>query len=145
MFMGQYNHSLDAKGRIIVPAKLREGLGDNFVVTKGFDGCLFVYSEEGWKAFEDKFNSLPLNNKDVRQLTRFFLAGASACEVDKQGRFNVPQYLREFAGLEKDVVLIGAGSRVEIWDKNKWDDCNQSYDDNMDDVAENMQSLGFIF
>lgn len=145
MFMGQYNHSLDAKGRIIVPAKLREGLGDNFVVTKGFDGCLFVYSEEGWKAFEEKFNSLPLNNKDVRQLTRFFLAGASACEVDKQGRFNVPQYLREFAGLEKDVVLIGAGSRVEIWDKNKWDDCNQAYDENMDDVAENMQSLGFIF
>ncbi len=145
MFMGQYNHSLDAKGRVIVPAKLREELGDTFVVTKGFDGCLFVYSDEGWKAFEDKFNSLPLNNKDVRQLTRFFLAGAVSCEVDKQGRFNIPQYLREFAGLDKDVVLIGAGSRVEIWDKNKWDECNAAYDGNMDDVAENMQNLGFSF
>jgi MraZ protein len=145
MFMGQYNHSIDAKGRIIVPAKLREELGDNFVVTKGFDGCLFVYSEQGWHAFEEKFNALPLNNKDVRQLTRFFLAGASACEVDKQGRFILPSYLREFAGLDKDVVMIGAGSRVEIWDKAKWDDCNENYDENMDDVAEHMQELGFTF
>lgn len=145
MFMGQYNHSIDAKGRIIVPARLREELGDNFVVTQGFDGCLFVYSQEGWKDFEEKFRSLPLGNKDVRQLTRFFLSGASACEVDKQGRFILPTYLKNFAGLDKDIMLIGAGTRVEIWDKAKWDECNQSFNDNMDEVAERMQNLGFTF
>lgn len=129
----------------MVPAKLREGLGDNFVVTKGLDGCLFVYSQEGWSAFEEKFNSLPLNNKDVRQLTRFFLAGASACEIDKQGRVVIPQYLRTFAELVKDVVLIGAGNHVEIWDQVKWENSIAAYDENSDEVAGNMLNLGFTF
>lgn len=115
MFMGEYNHIIDAKGRLIVPAKFREILGDNFVVTKGLDGCLFVYSDKEWQAFEEKLKTLPLTNKNARQFTRFFLAGAAQVEVDKQGRILLPQVLREFAGLEKEVVLVGVASRIEIW------------------------------
>jgi len=143
MFMGEYNHTIDAKGRLIVPAKFREILGDNFIVTKGLDGCLFVYPNDEWTRFEEKLKSLPLTNKNARQFTRFFLAGAAACEVDKQGRILLPQVLREFAGLEKEVVMVGVANRVEIWSKERWQECIDSYDDDMDEVAENMESLGF--
>lgn len=143
MFMGEYNHTIDAKGRLIVPAKFREVLGDEFVVTKGLDGCLFVYPDTEWKAFEEKLRTLPLTNKNSRQFTRFFLAGAATCEVDKQGRILLPQVLREFAGLEKEVVLVGVASRIEIWSRQRWDECVSAYDDDMNEVAENMESLGF--
>ncbi len=140
MFMGEYNHSVDAKGRLIVPAKFREQLGEEFVVTKGLDGCLFVYPQEEWKRIEEKFREVPLTTKDARKFSRFFFAGAATCEVDKQGRILVPAVLREFAGLEKDVVLVGVLSRVEIWSKEKWDESN-TYDD-MDEIAEHMADLG---
>lgn len=143
MFMGEYNHAIDAKGRLIVPAKFREILGDNFIVTKGLDGCLFVYPNDEWTRFEEKLKSLPLTNKNARQFTRFFLAGAAACEVDKQGRILLPQVLREFASLEKDVVLVGVASRIEIWSRERWDESMNTYDGDMDEVAENMESLGF--
>ena len=143
MFMGEYNHTIDAKGRLIVPAKFREILGDNFIVTKGLDGCLFVYPNDEWIRFEEKLKSLPLTNKNARQFTRFFLAGAAACEVDKQGRILLPQALREFASLEKDVVLVGVASRIEIWSRERWDESMNTYDGDMDEVAENMESLGF--
>ena len=143
MFMGEYNHTIDAKGRLIVPAKFREILGDNFIVTKGLDGCLFVYPNDEWTRFEEKLKSLPLSNKNARQFTRFFLAGAAACEVDKQGRILLPQVLREFASLEKDVVLVGVASRIEIWSRERWDESMNTYDGDMDEVAENMESLGF--
>lgn len=143
MFMGEYNHSIDTKGRLIVPAKFRDVLGDSFVVTKGLDGCLFVYPDSEWNVFEEKLKTLPLTNKNARQFTRFFLAGAASCEVDKQGRILIPQVLREFAGLEKDVVLVGVGTRIEIWSKEQWDESINSYDADMDDVAENMAILGF--
>ena len=143
MFMGEYNHTIDAKGRLIVPAKFREALGDEFVVTKGLDGCLFVYSDSEWNAFEEKLRTLPLTNKNARQFTRFFLAGAAACEVDKQGRILLPQVLREFAKLEKDVVLVGVASRIEIWSKEVWEESVNTYDTDMDEVAENMENLGF--
>ena len=143
MFMGEYNHTIDAKGRLIVPAKFREILGDNFIVTKGLDGCLFVYPNDEWTRFEEKLKSLPLTNKNARQFTRFFLAGAAACEVDKQGRILLPQVLREFASLEKDVVLVGVASRIEIWSRERWDESMYTYDGDMDEVAENMESLGF--
>ena len=142
MFMGEYNHTIDAKGRLIVPAKFREILGDNFIVTKGLDGCLFVYPNDEWTRFEEKLKSLPLTNKNARQFTRFFLAGAAACEVDKQGRILLPQVLREFASLEKDVVLVGVASRIEIWSRERWDESMNTYDGDMDEVAENMESLG---
>ena len=143
MFMGEYNHTIDAKGRLIVPAKFREILGDNFIVTKGLDGCLFVYPNDEWTRFEEKLKSLPLTNKNARQFTRFFLAGAAACEVDKQGRILLPQVLREFASLEKDVVLVGVASRIEIWSRERWDESMNTYAGDMDEVAENMESLGF--
>ena len=140
MFMSEYNHTVDAKGRLIIPAKFREALGDEFVVSKGMDGCLFVYANDDWNAFEQKLTSLPLINKEARQFARFFLAGAATVEVDKQGRILLPANLREFAKLEKDVVLVGVGSRIEIWSKEAWE--NISTDDNMDDITQAMESLG---
>lgn len=140
MFMGEYNHTVDAKGRLIVPSKFREQLGDEFVVTKGLDGCLFAYENTEWKALEEKLHALPLTNKSARKFARFFLAGASACEVDKQGRILLPSILREFAGIDKDAVLVGVGSRIEIWSKESWTNANV-YDD-MEEIAENMEGLG---
>ena len=138
--MGEYNHTIDAKGRLIIPSKFRDSLGDEFVVTKGLDGCLFVYDNKEWSAFEEKLKSLPLTNKDARQFVRFFLAGATLAEVDKQGRILVPANLREFAALEKEVVLVGVASRVEIWSKARWED-TASYDD-VEEIAEHMAELG---
>ncbi len=140
MFMSEYNHTVDTKGRLIVPSKFREQLGDEFVVTKGMDGCLFVYANEDWTAFEQKLTSLPLINKEARKFARFFLAGAAQVEVDKQGRILLPANLREFAGLEKDVVLVGVGSRIEIWSRENWE--NMDADSDMDDIAATMESLG---
>lgn len=143
MFMSQYNHTIDAKGRVIIPAKFREKLGDAFVVTKGLDGCLYGYAKEEWSAFEEKLGTLPITNKNSRQFTRFFLAGAAECELDKQGRILIPSVLREFAGLDKDVVLVGVASKIEIWSKERWDESNGEYETNMDDIAMNLESLGF--
>ena len=140
MFMGEYNHSVDAKGRLIVPSKFREQLGNEFVVTKGLDGCLFVYSQEEWKRIEESLREKPLTSKDARKFMRFFFAGAANCEVDKQGRILLPAHLREFAGLEKDVVLVGVGSRVEIWSKDKWENMNSDTD--MDEITSAMEGLG---
>ena len=138
--MGEYNHTIDAKGRLIVPSKFRETLGDTFVVTKGLDGCLFVYDNEEWGIFEEKLKSLPITNKEARQFVRFFLAGAAEVEVDKQGRILVPNVLREFAELNKDVVLIGVASRIEIWSKERFEGMT-AYED-MDEIAEHMAELG---
>lgn len=138
--MSEYNHTLDTKGRLIIPAKFREVLGEEFVVSKGMDGCLFVYASDDWNAFEQKLTSLPLINKEARQFARFFLAGAATVEVDKQGRILLPAALREFAGLEKDVVLVGVGSRVEIWSKDKWENMNSDTD--MDEITSAMEGLG---
>ena len=142
MFMGEYNHSIDAKGRMIVPAKFREQLGNEFVVTKGLDGCLFVYSNEEWHRIEENLRDKPLTSREARKFMRFFFAGAATCEVDKQGRILVPQTLREFAGLDKDVVLTGNLNRIEVWSKEKWSE-NCNYDD-MDSIAEGMQDMGII-
>ena len=140
MFMGEYNHTIDAKGRLIVPSKFREALGDTFVVTTGLDGCLFVYDNEEWKLFEEKLRALPITNKEARQFVRFFLAGAAEVEVDKQGRILIPNVLREFAGLAKDVALVGVGSRIEIWSRERFED-TAAFDD-MDEIAEHMAELG---
>ena len=142
MFYGEYQHSVDAKGRVIVPSKFRDGLGEKFIVTKGLDNCLFAYSAEEWGNLETKLKSLPFTDKDVRAFVRFFFAGATECEVDKQGRILLPQNLREYAALDKDIYVIGVSTRVEIWDKAKWE--NYSGDENMsaDNIAEKMAMLG---
>ncbi|MCI9635672.1 MAG: division/cell wall cluster transcriptional repressor MraZ [Hungatella sp.] len=139
MFMGEYNHTVDAKGRLIVPSKFREQLGDEFVVTKGLDGCLFVYENTEWKILEEKLKKLPLTNANARKINRFFLAGAALCEVDKQGRILLPAVLREFAGIGKDAVMVGVGNRIEIWSKESWMSANV-YDD-MDEIAESMEGF----
>lgn len=133
---------MDAKGRVIMPSKFRDGLGEKFIVTKGLDNCLFAYSLEEWSNLEAKLKALPFTDKDVRAFVRFFFAGATECETDKQGRILLPQNLREYAGLEKDVYVIGVSTRVEIWDKAKWE--NYSGDDNMsaENIAEKMAMLG---
>ena len=140
MFMGRYNHTIDPKGRLSIPSKYREILGDEFVVSKGMDGCLFVYADEDLKAFEAKLASLPLVNEEARQFARFFLSGAQYVTVDKQGRILLPQDLRDFAGLEKDVVLAGTGGRIEIWSLEQWNAVNSQVD--IGKISKSMADLG---
>lgn len=140
MFMGQYNHTIDTKGRLIVPAKFRDQLGDEFVMTKGLDNCLFVYPNSEWENIEKHFQEITTTGREARKFSRFFFAGAASCEVDKQGRVLIPAVLREFAGLKKDAVLVGVRNRIEIWDAERWADEN-NYDD-MDEIAEHMAELG---
>ena len=138
--MGEYSHSLDTKGRLIMPAKLRQDIGDKFILTKGLDGCLFAFSQEEWLNFEEKLKSLPLSDKNARNFVRFFLSGATECEIDKQGRFLIPNNLRIAANLDKDAVIIGVGTRLEIWNKETWEKCDEEI--SADEIAENMANLG---
>lgn len=124
MFMGQYNHSIDAKGRVIVPAKFREGLGLRFVATKGNDCCLNIYTMEEWDKLVDKLNSLPTSNKIARMYVRKITANAAECEPDNNGRISIPQNLKEYANISKDIISIGVNDHVEIWDKETWDNYN---------------------
>lgn len=141
MFIGEYHHSLDSKNRMIVPSKLREGLNGKFVITKGLDGCLYAYPMEEWEILEKKMKSLPLTNKDARAFVRFFFSGACEVELDKQGRGLIPQNLKEYAGIEKEIVSIGVLSRVEIWSREKWQEYNNS-DVDFESIAEKMSDLG---
>ena len=142
MLIGEYEHSLDTKGRLILPAKIREDMGETFIVTKGLDGCLFGFSQTEWANFEEKLKTLPLTNKNARDFVRFFLSGATECEMDKQGRFLIVANLREYANLEKDAVIIGVGTRIEIWNKEKWKAYNRDENISADAIAENMTMLG---
>ena len=140
LLIGEYEHSLDAKGRLIMPAKLRQDIGEKFIITKGLDGCLFVFSQNEWLNFETKLKSLPLSDKNARNFVRFFLSGATECEIDKQGRLLIPSNLREAASLEKEAMIVGVGTRLEIWNKETW----QKFDEEIsaDEIAENMTMLG---
>ena len=143
MFMGEYNHSIDAKGRLIIPSKFRDTLGDEFVVTKGLEGCLFVFEKYDFETFMDKLNEKSDLEAKVRKIKRFFISGAQEMEPDKQGRMLVPQVLREYAGLEKEVVFAGVGGHIELWDKAKWEDVT-SFDD-INDIAEELSNIGISF
>ena len=142
MLIGEYEHSLDAKGRLIMPAKLRQDMGDKFIVTKGLDGCLFAFSQNEWLNFETKLKALPLSDKNARNFVRYFLAGATECELDKQGRFLIASKLREVASLDKDVTIIGTGTRIEIWDKEKWEAHISEENLSIEEIEQNMQELG---
>ena len=142
MFIGEYQHSIDAKGRIIVPSKLRCDLGERFVLTKGLDNCLFIYTLEEWKNFEEKLKALPLTNINARKFVRFFFAGAVECEADKQGRILIPNNLREYAELLKETVFIGVSNRVEVWNKENWEKYNDSEEFDANEIAEHMVELG---
>ena len=142
MFYGEFQHTVDPKGRVILPSTFREELGEKFILTKGLDDCLFVYSKTEWSNLEAKLKTLPLSNKDARAFVRFFFSGATECEVDKQGRILIPQNLRSYAGLEKDIYVIGVSTRVEVWDKAKWETYNGDESLNPDSIAEKMSMLG---
>lgn len=138
MFMGEFHHSIDEKGRLIVPSKFREELGEKFIITRGIENCLFVYPIENWNKITQKLETLPFTKKDARQFIRFFLSGATTAEFDKQGRVNITTPLISYAKLQKECVIIGTGDRLEIWSSENWDDFFNSAQDNMSDIAENL-------
>ncbi|WP_334072070.1 MULTISPECIES: division/cell wall cluster transcriptional repressor MraZ [Paenibacillus] len=143
MFMGEFQHSIDEKGRIIIPAKFRDLLGTSFVVTRGLDQCLFVYPQQEWEVLEQKLKALPLMKSDARAFTRFFFSGATECEWDKQGRVNLPPNLRQYAKLEKDCVVLGVSNRVEIWSRDIWEHYFQQSEDTFNEIAEKLVDFDF--
>jgi MraZ protein len=142
MFIGEYQHTLDSKNRVIMPSKFREKLGDSFVMTKGLDNCLFIYSSKEWDIVEDKLKSLPMTNKDARAFVRYFFAGACECDLDKQGRVLMPNHLKDYAKIDKDLVIIGVSTRIEIWSREEWNKFNSDANISYEDVAEKMSQLG---
>ena len=138
MFMGEYHHSIDDKGRLIIPAKFRSELGDKFIITRGIENCLFAYPEKRWEEIVHKLESLPFTKKDARNFTRFFLSGATVAEFDKQGRVNITSPLINYAGIEKECIIIGTGDRLEIWSEDAWNSFFDSASINMSDIAENL-------
>ena len=143
VFMGEFNHQLDTKGRMIVPAKFRDSLSENFVITRGLDKCLFGYTLDEWQKIEEKLKSLPITKKDARKFMRLFFSGATEVEIDKQGRINIPQNLREYAGLSKECTVIGVSNRIEIWDKNGWNQFYEDTEDQFEEIAEELIDFDF--
>ncbi|MEA0554331.1 division/cell wall cluster transcriptional repressor MraZ [Lysinibacillus irui] len=143
MFMGEYQHSVDAKGRLIVPAKFRDALGETFVVTRGLDNCLFGYPMNEWRKLEEKLKGLPMTKKDTRAFARFFFSGATEVEIDKQGRINIPTTLMQHAHLVKECVVLGVSNRIEIWAKDAWEVYFSESEQSFNEIAENM--IGFDF
>ena len=139
MFMGEYHYSIDEKGRLTIPAKLRYELGENFIVTRGLDGCLFVYPKNEWENIIQKYKELP-NTKDARNFMRFFLSGATVCEFDKQGRINISARLTKSAGLNNGCVHIGVNDRLEVWSKERWESFIDTNEDSLSDIAEKLFS-----
>ncbi|VBB06228.1 transcriptional regulator mraz [Lucifera butyrica] len=142
MFMGEYYHTVDNKGRLILPAKFRDDLGELFIATKGLDNCLFVYGREEWAILENKLKQLPLAKPEARAFVRFFFAGAAEMECDKQGRILLPNNLREYAKIDKDVVVLGVSNRIEIWDKSTWENYNNELAPTVTQIAENLVDFG---
>ncbi len=142
MLLGEYEHTIDVKGRLAMPVKLRESLGNKFIITKGLDGCLFIYDLEQWHLLETKLASLPMSRKTARDFTRFLFSGACEAECDKQGRILIPANLRRHAELEKNTVIVGVGNRAEIWDADRWIIYNEEEAEDVNDLAEQLADLG---
>jgi MraZ protein len=138
MLMGEYHHNIDDKGRLIIPSKFRYELGEKFIVTRGLEKCLFVYSLTEWEKIVKRLKSLPFTNKDARNFTRFFLSGAAECEFDKQGRINITSPLVSYAGLTSKCVIIGANDRLEIWAEDSWNNFFEENEDNLAEIAEHL-------
>ncbi len=138
MLIGEYRHNLDEKGRLIIPAKFREEIGNSFIVTKGLDGCLFVYSLVEWEKIVAKLKTLSFTKKDARIFTRFFLSSASVCEFDRQGRINLVNALTLYAGIKKECVIIGVNDRLEIWAVDKYDNLMVENLEQLDVISENL-------
>ena len=137
MFMGEFHHTVDNKGRLIIPSRVREDLGDQFIVTRGLEKCLFIYPRDEWDNIIQKYKQLP-DTKDRRYFMRIFLSGATICELDKQGRINIPIPLLEYASLEKDCIIIGVDDRLEVWSKERWDSFITENEENLSDIADNL-------
>jgi len=142
LFMGEFQHALDEKGRLTIPARFREGLGEGFIITRGLDRCLFVYPRAEWNAIQEKIRNLPMERPEVRGFVRLLSAGAIEAEVDKQGRVGLPQHLREYAGIERDAVVIGAFTRVEIWSAAAWAEYAGRFESSFSEIAEKIVGLG---
>ncbi len=138
MLSGEYRHSIDLKGRIIIPSKIRDEMGSKIVITRGLDGCLFGYSEKTWNSILEKLNTLPFTKRDARNFTRFMTSGAITLEFDRQGRINIPSYLNTYANLIKDVVIIGVINRIEIWSKDNWESFMNNNIESLSDISENL-------
>ncbi|KRL45417.1 cell division protein MraZ [Companilactobacillus mindensis DSM 14500] len=141
--MGEFHHTLDNKGRIIIPAKFRKSLGESFVITRGMDGCLFGYPMLQWEKLEAQLDKLPLTKKDARAFTRFFYSAAAEVEFDKQGRINLSASLVGFAKLTKNCVIVGVSDRIEIWDEQRWNEFSQEAEDNFEEISEKMTDFDF--
>ena len=141
MFMGEFRHNIDDKGRLIIPAKFRESLGTSFVITRGLDRCLFAYPPSEWTQLEQKLKALPFTKADARKFTRFFFSGASEVEFDKQGRIHISSHLRDYARLKKECVIIGVSTRVEIWCKEQWEEYYNSSEESFNEIAESIVDL----
>lgn len=139
--MGEYQHSIDEKGRMIIPSKFREELGTEFILTRGLDQCVFGYPLSEWKVIEEKLKVLPFTKKDARAFTRFFFSGAAECQLDKQGRVNIASPLRDYAKLEKDCVVIGVSNRIEIWSKSVWEEYFSKSEDSFGEIAESLMDF----
>ncbi len=142
MLMGEFQHTLDDKSRLIIPAKFRQELGEKFVITRGLDGCLFGYAPKTWEQLEEKLSSLPLAKKEARTFVRFFYSAATECEVDKQGRVKIPLPLKKHGQLEKDCIVIGVSNRIEIWDAARWLAFSEEAAESFDEISENMIDFG---
>lgn len=138
MFMGEFRHTIDTKGRLIIPAKFREELGKTFIITRGMDGCLFGYTQEDWIDLQNKLKKLPLTKKDARAFVRFLYSAAVVCEFDKQGRVTIPKALRVHGKLNKKCVIVGVSDRFEIWSEQRWDAFTDDAEENFDEIAENI-------
>lgn len=145
MFLGEYNHSIDAKGRLIVPAKFRDELGEKFTVTKGIDKCLYIYPQKEWDEFVEKLESLPMGKSNLRGMVRAFLSSATETEIDKQGRILINASHRKYADIDKDVVLAGVGKKIEIWSKDSWEESAILSPEQMEEIAEQMYDFGIDF
>lgn len=143
VLIGEYQHNIDAKGRLIMPAKFRPDLGQQFIVTRGLDGCLFGFPQESWNNLQEKLKQLPLAKKDARKFTRFFYSAATEVEIDKQGRINLPNNLLEFAKIDKECRVIGVSDRIEIWSSELWNDFALDAEENFEEIAEEMIDFGF--
>ena len=142
MLMGEYHHNIDDKGRLIIPSKFRNELGEKLIITRGLDKCLFIYSESQWDKIVQRLRTLPFTNKDARNFTRFFLSGAAECEFDRQGRINITSPLVTYADLTKECVIIGANDRLEVWSNNSWENFLEANEDSLSDIAENLFTAG---
>ncbi|MGE5673818.1 MAG: division/cell wall cluster transcriptional repressor MraZ [Mycobacterium leprae] len=138
MFMGEFQHNVDAKGRLIIPAKLRDGLGERFIATKGLEGCLFVYPTTEWEAISERMRTLPVTSVDARAFTRLFFSGATECELDPQGRILLAANLRDYAKIDRDVVIVGVSTRVEIWSAERWAEYSQKAEESYGEIAEKL-------